>query len=78
MGFELNPCDLYAVSKIVNSSPYAITWHINNAKISHKDSDAVKSLIGDLERKFRKMPSISYESECDFLGMKLKFENKKV
>ena len=47
-------------------------------KISCKDSEVVKSLIGDLERKFGKMSSISYRPEYDFLRMKLKFKNKKV
>ena len=78
LGYELNPYDLCVANKIVNGSQCTIAWHVDDTKISHKDPDVVKSLIGDLERKFGKMSSISYGSEYDFLGMKLKFENKKV
>ena len=51
---------------------------MDDIKISYKKPKVVKSLIKKLENKFGKMSSISCGPKYNFLGMKLKFEDKKV
>ena len=78
IGFELNPCDLCVVNKVIDGTRCTIVWYVDDTKISHKKPEVVKSLIKELESKFSKMSSISHGPEYDFLGIKLKFEDKKV
>ena len=45
MGFEVNPYDPCVVNKMINGSQMTVTWHVDELKISHKESTEVKKFI---------------------------------
>ena len=53
-------------------------WHVGDNEISHKKSDAAKSAIKELEKKFGKIPPTSHGLEHDFLGMTMRFKDREV
>ena len=78
MGFKLNPCDLCVTNKNINGKKCAIVWCADERKTSHESEAIVKPIVSELKENFGKMSSVSYGPEHDFLGMKLKFEGKRV
>ena len=45
MGFEVNPYNPCVANKMINGSQMTVTWHVNDLKISHKESTGVKKFI---------------------------------
>jgi hypothetical protein len=52
-------------------------WYVDDNKISHKDPNVVTKVIESIEKRFGKM-SVTRGKDHDFLGMKIKFKNKKL
>ena len=46
--------------------------------MSYKSKTVVQSIVCELGKKFGKISSLYYGPECDFIGMKFKFEKRKV
>ena len=44
-GFEVNPYDPCVANKMINGSQITVTWHVDDLKISHKDSREVTKCI---------------------------------
>ena len=72
MGFKLNPHGLCVANSIIEESQFAITWHVDDNKISHAKKHVVQMVISKMEERFGKMV-VSFVPEFDFIGMKLKF-----
>ena len=54
MGFHLNPYDPCVANKNINGSQCTICWYVDDAKISHVESDVVSNIIKRLEETFGK------------------------
>ena len=52
-------------------------WYVNDNKIIHVDPKVFDKVINTIEGNFGKMPQ-TREDEQDFLGMNIKFKEKKV
>ena len=50
MGFEVNPYDPCVANKMINGLQMTVTWHVDDLKISHKESDEVTKFISELEK----------------------------
>jgi hypothetical protein len=44
-GFEINQYDPCVANKLVNGEQFTITWHADDIKMSHKDSNEVTKVI---------------------------------
>ena len=51
-GFELNPYDPCVANKIINGKQFIIVWHVDDLKMSHKDSKEVTKIIQWIENKY--------------------------
>ena len=52
MGFEVNPYDPCVANKVINGSQMTVTWHVDDLKISHKESDEVTKFINELGKRY--------------------------
>ena len=77
MGFVLNPYDLCVANATINEKQCTIVWYVDDNKISHVDPKVVDDIIAKIESKFGKM-SQTRGTEHDFLGMTMKYKDKKV
>ena len=50
-GFEVNPYDPCVANKMVNGSQITVTWHVDDLKVSHKESTEVTKFILALGKK---------------------------
>ena len=77
MGFTLNPYDLCVANSMINGKQCTVCWYVDDNKISHEDPNVIESVIKQIENKFGKMTK-TIGDEHDFLGMHIKYKNKKV
>ena len=71
LGFVSNPCDVCVVNEIINGKQCTVVWHVDDLKISHKDTTVVISIIKSLRTKYGTiMPlSINRGKVHEHLGM---------
>ena len=55
MGFKLNPHDLYVANSIMNEKQYAMSYYVDDTKVSHAMKTVVVNMFDKLQEKFRKM-----------------------
>ena len=55
MGFEINPYYSCIANKMINGKQCTIAWYVDDAKISHVDSQVVTHVIEKIEERFQKM-----------------------
>ena len=48
MGFEVNPYNPCIAKKMINGSQMTVTWHVDDFKISHKETTEVAIIIREL------------------------------
>lgn len=53
--FKINPYDLFFANKELEGSQYTIIFHVDDAKISHKNPGALTDVINMLQTDFGKM-----------------------
>ena len=41
VGCQINPCDICAASEIIKRNQCALTWHTDDVKLSHVDSEDI-------------------------------------
>ncbi len=44
-GFQINPYDPCVANKTVNGNQLTVSWHVDDLKISHKDSKVVDEFL---------------------------------
>ena len=71
-GFEPNPYDPCVVNKNINGSQCTICWHVDDLKISHKDSKVVDDILDVLRSIYGKL-SVTRGKHHTYLGMDLDF-----
>ena len=77
MGFKLNPYDLCVANSNIKGKQCTICWYVDDNKISHEDPKVIEEVIKKIEDKFGSM-SKTIGNEHDFLGMNIKYKNKKI
>ena len=56
-GFVTNPYDPCVANKIINGDQFTIVWHVDDLKLSHKDSKVVDEMIRYLKGLYEKLPN---------------------
>ena len=69
MGFEVNPYDPCVANNTINGSQMTVTWHVDDLKISHKESTEVKNFIRALWGIYGDNLSVTREKNHLYLGM---------
>ena len=77
MDFELNPYDLCIANTNIKGKHCTVCWYVDDNKISHVDPKVINKEIITIEEIFGKMPQ-KRGDEHKFLGMNIKFKEKKV
>ena len=77
MVFELNPYDMCAVNTYIEGIQCTLFWYMDDNMISHVDPNVVNKVIKMIEENFGKIPQTRGD-EHDFMGMNIKFKDKKV
>ena len=54
-GFEINPYAWCVANKDINGSQCTIVWHVDDLKISHKDSTVIDEIISSLKSEYGKV-----------------------
>ena len=77
-GFVVNPYDPCVANKVINGSQMTVTWHVDDLKISHKDSGEVTKCIQYLQKIYGEKMTIHRGKVHDYLGMDLDFSSSRV
>ena len=72
--FTINPYDIYVANKIIKGKQYAITWYVDNNKISHVKSKIIDGILDTIEEHFRKLVIMRGKTH-KLLGIKIYFTN---
>ena len=73
MGFEVNPYDPCVATKTINGSKMTVTWHVDDLKISHKESTEVTKFIRDLGAIYGNKLTVTRGKVHSYLGMDFDF-----
>jgi hypothetical protein len=73
----VNPYNWYVANKIVNGKQLTIVWHVDDLKISHKDSKVVDIMLDKLNNECGKVGKMTIRRGAvhDYLGMRFDFSN---
>ncbi len=71
-GFKINPYDPCVANKMVNGHQLTVLWHVDDLKISHRDSGVVTSFIKWLGTKYSNL-TVHKGKIHDYLGMDLDY-----
>jgi hypothetical protein len=78
MGFTENKYDKCVVNKIINGNQCTVTWHVDDLKISHVDSNVVTDIIKQIEKVYGEMTTKRGKTHT-YVGMKIIYkENETV
>ena len=69
MGFEFNPYDPCVANKMINTSQMIVRWHVDDLKISHKESIEVTKLICELGNIYGDGLSVRRRKIHSYIGM---------
>lgn len=74
-GFEINPYDWCVANKMIDGEQCTVVWHVDDLKISHKDTDVVTSILKQLNDEFGKEAplSVTRGKVHDYLGMRIDY-----
>jgi hypothetical protein len=75
-GFELNPYDPYVVKKVITGEQFTLTWHVDNTKMSHKDSKEATQVINWIKGIYGDNMHVSRGLTHEYLGMTLDYKVK--
>ena len=73
--FGINPYYWCVANKDINGSQYTIFWHVDDLKISHKDSAVIDKIITSLKSEYGKVgeTTVRRRKKHEYLGMTLDF-----
>ena len=74
-GFTINPYDWCIANKTINGKQCTIVWHVDDLKVSHKQTSVVDEKISYLRTKYEKVGTMTVRrgKVHDYLGMTLDF-----
>ena len=59
MVYQRNRYDFYVMTKIVKGKQCTISWHVNDMKILHADSDIVSGVLSDINGDYGKISKMT-------------------
>jgi hypothetical protein len=76
-GYVINPYDWCVANKMVDGNQCTIVWHVDDLKISHKDSKVVDTVIEKLNTEYGQIGNMTIRrgKVHDYLGMRLDFSS---
>ena len=77
-GFKVNPYDPCFANKMINGEQMTVTWHVDDLKLSHMDSNEVTKRIEHFKKIYGNRMTIHRGKVHDYLGMDLDFSTAKV
>ena len=72
-GFVVNSYDPCVANKMVNVLQMTVTWHVDDLKISHKDSLEVTKFLHHFGQIYGERMTVHCDKVHDYLGMYLDF-----
>ena len=72
-GFAVNPYGPFFANKMVNGSQMTVTWHVDDLKISHKNSLEVTNCLHHFGQIYGERMTVHRGKVHDYLGMDLYF-----
>ena len=74
-GFKINPYDPCVANKTVNGKQLTVSWHVDDLKVSHKDTTAVDEFLDWVKRMYGKIGKVKMTRGKihEYLGMKLDY-----
>ena len=75
-GFEVNPYDPCVANKVINGLQMTVTWHVDDLKISHKESDEVTKFITELGKLYDNDLTVHRGKVHLYLGMHFDYGTK--
>jgi hypothetical protein len=75
-GFEINQYEPCVANKLVNGEQFTLTWHVDDIKMSHKDSNEVTKVIEWLKGIYGDNMHVSRGLVHEYLGMTLDYTVK--
>ena len=69
MGFDVNPYELCVANKTINGSQMTMTWHADDLKMSHKESEEVMKFIHELGQIYGNTLIVHRSKVYLYLGM---------
>ena len=74
-GFEINPYDPCVANKIVNGHQMTVGWHVDDLKVSHKDSTVVDQFLQWVDDTYGSIGEVKVTrgKVHDYLGMTLDY-----
>ena len=76
--FTVNPYDPCVSKNLINDSQMTVTWHVDDLKISHKDSREVTKFIKHFGDIYVDRMTVHRGKVHDYLGMDLNLSSPKV
>jgi hypothetical protein len=78
-GFVINPYDWCVANKMVNGKQLTILWHVDDLKLSHKDTKVIDEIIASLKAEYEKVGVMTVRrgKVHEYLGMTLDFSQPK-
>ena len=74
----MNPYDPCIANKIRNGKQMTVTWHVDDLKISHMESDEVTTCIEHFRKIYGNRMTVHCGKVHTYLGMDLDFSSPKV
>ena len=75
-GFKLNPYDPCVANKMINGKQMAVTWHVDDLKVSHASDLKITRLIVFLGKKYGNKITVKCGNHHDYLGMDLDYTHQ--
>ena len=76
MGSEVNPYDPCVANNVINWLQMTVTWHVNDVKISHKESDDITNFITELGKLYDNDLAVHQGKVHSYLGMLFYYSTK--
>ena len=75
-GFKLNPYDPCVANATINGSQMTVTWHVDDLKVSHKDSVELTKFALYMSKIYGDNITVNRGKVHDYLGMDLDYSTK--
>ena len=81
-GFKVNPYDICVANRMINDLQFTVLWHVDDLKISHKDSKVMNQFVEWATKKYEDSEITKLKPSRgkvhDYLGMTLDYTQKGV
>jgi hypothetical protein len=76
-GFKVNSYDWCVANKMVDGKQLTIVWHVDDLKISHRDSKVVDIMLDKLDKEYGKVGKMTIRRGAvhGYLGMRFDLSN---